>query len=222
MVATTAIAEDVGVEGRRRILAGAEAAAAVRRGIIRATRDLERWSHGAEWPCDVGCENLLQIRVAEEIATLLALHDLGPLRLEGRVSIVSEGGTSKLGRRVALLSDQQRADIAILSKAENVYAIIELKRKNDLGEWSKDLRKVRALLNRYGRNHGNHLRYGVVGAYLSAPTLLKLEARKARFSNLVERLEGRGKPVFERALNYNDEGGPEDYHFTAATVLMTP
>ena len=88
----------------RRILSSSEAAAAVRRGIVRAARDCELW--GGDWPTDRGCENLLQVRAAEELHLMLCGHGLGWVTLEEPVASVSCEGTRRRGRRFASMSDQ--------------------------------------------------------------------------------------------------------------------
>lgn len=166
----------------RRILTASEASAAIRRGIIRAARDCELW--GGDWPTDRGCENLLQVRAAEELHIALRQHGLGWVTLEEPVASVSGGGTRRRGRRFSGMTDQQRADLAIWSKSENIYAMVEMKRAEDDRSWRADLEKLARLVATYGRQHGNHLRYGVLGVYISRPVSEMVRLRSARLKAL--------------------------------------
>lgn len=151
----------------RRILGASEASAAIRSGIIHAARDCELW--GGDRPTDWGCENLVQVRAAEELDGALRQHGLGWVTLAEPVASVSGAGTRRRGARFSGMSNQQRADLAIWSKAKNVYAMIELKRAEDDRSWRADLEKLARLVATYGRRHGNHLRYSDFGAYISRP-----------------------------------------------------
>ncbi|SEJ80781.1 hypothetical protein SAMN05518849_11447 [Sphingobium sp. AP50] len=149
----------------RRILKSDEAAAAIWKGIVRAARDCERW--GGDWPTDRGCENLLQVRAAEELHEVLAGHKLGWLTLEQPLADIIWEGTSQRGRPQTGLSEQKRADIAIWSKSERIYAVAEIKRAEADRDWQLDLEKIARILSRYGRRQGNHMRYGILGVFIS-------------------------------------------------------
>jgi len=197
----------------RRILSAGEAASAVRRGIIRAARDCEQW--GGDWPSDRGCENLIQVRAAEELHEILNAFRLGWVTLEEPISNVSWAGTSRRGRRFSGMSDQQRADIAIWSKALNVYGLVEIKRAEDVRGWTSDLEKIARLTSTFGRKHGNHLRYGVLGVYISGSNGNLVRRRAANLKRLAIEVAGRfglqQRTSFDaEALHYfrgGDDGG---------------
>lgn len=207
----------------RRILQPGEAAGAVRRGILRAARDCERW--GGDWPSDRGCENLIQVRAAEELHEVLSSFHLGWVTLEEPVSNVSWAGTTKRGRRYVGMSDQQRADIAIWSRSENVYGLVEMKRAEDVRGWLGDLEKLSRLLSTYGRRHGNHLRYGVLGAYISGPNASVVRRRAARLRahavDVAVRFSLRHRTTFDPvALHHFGGGGEDGWTCGAATVEL--
>ncbi|WP_294394646.1 hypothetical protein [uncultured Sphingomonas sp.] len=206
----------------RRILAASEASAAIRRGIIRAARDCELW--GGDWPTDRGCENLLQVRAAEELHVALRQHGLGWVTLEEPVASVSGGGTRRRGRRFSGMSDQQRADLAIWSRAENIYAMVELKRAEDDRSWRADLEKLARLVATYGRQHGNHLRYGVLGVYISRPTGELVRLRGARLKALAAetaaRFGLRHRTILDEAVHCYQGGEEDGWTCGAASVEL--
>lgn len=206
----------------RRILSSSEAAAAVRRGIVRAARNCELW--GGDWPTDRGCENLLQVRAAEELHLVLCGHGLGWVTLEEPVASVSCEGTRRRGRRFAGMSDQQRADIAIWSKAERIYAMVELKRVEDGRSWVGDLEKLARLVATYGRRHGNHLRYGLLGVYVSRPNAELVRQRGALLRELAAgvaaRFGLRQRTVFDGSLHHYQGGCGDGWTCGAASVEL--
>lgn len=173
----------------RRILGSAEAAAAVRRGVLAAARDCERW--GNDWPSDRGCENLIQVRAAEQLHEQLARFRLGWVTLEEPIANVSWGGTSKRGRPFLGMRDTQRADIAIWSRSDNIYGLVEMKRAEDTRGWECDLKKLSRLLCTYGRCRGNHLRYGILGAFVSGSNGVVARNRAARLTDLAAQVADR-------------------------------
>jgi hypothetical protein len=167
---------------RSRILDPVLAAAAIRRGIVRAAQDCELW--GGDWPTDRGCENLLQVRAAEELFALMRQQGLGQLTLEQSLVDVTYNGTSKRGRRYTGMTDQQRADIAIWTKANEIYGLVEIKRGEADRQWRDDLVKLAKQLKTYCRAQGCHLRYGIFGAYISCPSHAGIDHRGARLTKI--------------------------------------
>lgn len=220
---TTAAATYQQLGPLRRVLSAEEAAAAVRRGIVQAAADCEKWSN--DWPSDRGCENLIQVRAAEELHKGLSANRLGWVTLEEPVSSVSWAGTRKRGKRFAGMRDTQRADLAVSSRSDNIYGLVEIKRSEDLRGWRADLTKLSRLLCTYGRNHRNHLRFGILGAYLSGPSLLAVKNRAARLKMVAAEAAEQFKLVQRTSfdsggVHYFQGGGDEGWTCGAATVEL--
>lgn len=208
----------------RRILKPEEAAAAIRKGIVRAARDCEKW--GGDWPTDRGCENLLQVRAAEELHELLASFNLGWLTLEQPLADIIWEGTSQRGRPLAGITAQKRADIAIWSKAERIYAIAEIKRAEAGRDWLSDLEKIARILDRYGRHQGNHVRYVILGVFISRRrgdllaergTALRLLAK-----DVASRFGLKQRTIFDEGDLHHYQGGDAGgWTCGAATVVFS-
>ena len=208
----------------RRILKSDEAAAAIRKGIVRAARDCERW--GGDWPTDRGCENLLQVRAAEELHELLTGFKLGWLTLEQPLGDIIWEGTCQRGRPLAGITEQKRADIAIWSKAERIYAIAEIKRAEADRDWLGDLEKIARIVDRYGRHQGNHVRYGILGVFISRRRGDLLAERgnalKALAKDVAGRFGLRQRTSFnEGDLHYFQDGDGGGWTCGAATVVLS-
>lgn len=207
----------------RRVLSSDEAAAAVRRGIVRAAADCELWSN--DWPSDRGCENLIQVRATEELHKVLSANRLGWVTLEEPISNVSWAGTSKRGRRFVGMRDTQRADVAVWSRSDNIYGLVEIKRSEDARGWRADLEKLSRLLCTYGRNNENHLRFGVLGAYLSGPNKLTVKNKVARLklvaAEVAEQFKLLQRTSFDDGGVHYFQGGDDDgWTCGAATVQL--
>lgn len=207
---------------RRRILFPQEAAAAVRRGIIRAARDCEMW--GGDWPSDRGCENLLQVRAADEIHTVMSDYSLGWVTLEEPMSNLTEGGTRKRGRPHLSMTDQQRADIAIWTRSYEIYALIEIKRTGSAVNWESDLHKLGKLLNRYGRRSGRSLRYAVFGAFISSKSGAEIKSRLGFLNEIARSVATKyglsAKTELDEDKHYWSKKGVDDWTCSAASVIF--
>lgn len=169
------------------ILPAAATLDAINKGILRSILDCERW--GLVWPSDRGCENLLQVRCAEEIARLKNRHDnndeatcsRGWITLEENYSSIKDHGSSKRGRPFNSITGQQRADIA-LWKDEVIYCVVEIKRHQDPVGWAVDIEKISQNLNMYSQYRNNYLKYVAFGAYLysNSEDGLKEKIRKVK------------------------------------------
>ncbi|MES2046705.1 MAG: hypothetical protein V4475_22770 [Pseudomonadota bacterium] len=190
---------------------------------MRAVRDYEEW--GNEWPSDRGCENLLQVRAAEEIHGALKAHGIGWLTLEQCVSEVSQQGTPRRGRYYQGMTDRQRVDVAVWSGACNIYGLIEIKREESTRAWRSDVTKLSRMLATFHRGRGNHLRWAVFGALLTTNSARVAEAREKRLREV----------ACEVASNYGlgwrvdvdvdrqrwNEGDQDGLSCGTATVILT-
>ncbi|RVT93467.1 hypothetical protein [Sphingomonas crocodyli] len=209
---------------KRRILRPDEAAAAIRNGIVRAARDCERW--GGEWPTDRGCENLLQVRAAEELHEQMASLGLGWLTLEQPLATIIDEGTAKLGRPHAGLSPQKRADIAIWNKADQIYGVVEIKRAERDRDWQSDLEKLARILARYSRSHKNYIRYCILGVFISQRCSELVNERGKSLekiaATIANRFELKHSTIFDMDnIHHWDGGGADDWICGAATVVLS-
>jgi hypothetical protein len=209
--------------GQRRILSPIEAATAVRRGIMLAVRDCEEW--GGDWPSDRGCENLLQVRAAEEIHGTLKALGIGWLTLEQCVSVVSGQGPAHRGRRFDGMSDRRRVDVAVWSGADNIYGIVEIKRAESSRAWSSDITKLSRMLATYHRGRGNHLRWAVFGALLTTSSDRVMEARRARFQDIAHDVTAkyrlRCRVYFDADRHRWDADDQDGLSCAAATAILS-
>jgi hypothetical protein len=209
---------------RRRILPADEAAAAVRAGIVRAARDCEAW--GGDWPSDRGCENLLQVRAAEELHARMSRAGLGWLTLEEPFATIIEEGTTMRGRPRNGITNQKRADIAIKSKADRIYGVIEIKRAERDHHWRGDLEKLARIVSRYSRVQGNHVRYGILGVYISKESreLVDERAKALKYlaRSVASEFELKQRTLYDREAVHHWDGGTADgWTCGAATVTLT-
>jgi len=169
---------------------------------------------------------VLQVRAAEQLHRALAAQGLGSVTLEEPVSNISSEGTSKRGRRFAELSDQRRVDLAIWSRGELIYGIVEVKRAQNERDWEGDLIKICRLIDTYGRSRGNHLRYGVLGAFLATPTGAATRARARELAALSQRIVGgvglvATVGVESEPVHWCENGRDNDWTSLAASVIVS-
>ena len=164
------------------------------------------------------------MRAAAELFEVLQKHGLGLVSLEGPVASVSAERTSRRGRRFAGMSDQQRADLAVWSKAGRIYGLIEVKPAEQERDWLCDLEKLARLVVTYGRRHGNHLRCGLLGAYIAHPNASGAQLRKVRLEMLAgqvaKRFGLRQRTLLNPALHFLRGGDADDWTCGAATVEL--
>ena len=164
-------------------------------GVGAACKEYGKWSSG-ESIHDRGVESLLVSWIARRIIKKWKDHrKMAYLSLETPFSEVKEKSRrdqrngappkrpSARGPRPKVLRGLPRADLVLYTPADRVSGIIEVKRKWQPSSCHKDLKRLRALVSRYGpRNNGTVQMGFLVTMVVVAPLDLKTKIKEIRTS----------------------------------------
>ena len=159
-----------------------EVLASIQNGIRLGCHSFSKWSEGHTIN-DYGAEGILVTHICGQIGRVLA-HEPGRYLTVEEAFWNIDAGTEKRGRKPKILSDQNRVDICLWNDVSPV-AVIEVKRKFDDRSCTKDVRRVEALLDRYGRHNGGTLQFGC----FAFPTVYFDPVPKEQFGDIRSTLE---------------------------------
>lgn len=147
---------------------------AIGKGIDVANKTYDKWSNGL-WLSDSGIENLLSVKVAEEIVKdkeSLNLMKGESIRLETTFKEIEEysNAPKKKGPKLDILKPNHRADITLWHKNETIAAIIEIKRCWNKRTCGNDLERLTKIIGNYGKPRSGTGKFGVLANFIAEKT----------------------------------------------------
>lgn len=149
------------------MLGADQAAQHVLAGTMAAAKTYDRWSGGL-WLSESGCESLIVATVARRLASANAAGDHGAITLETQLSAIRQDVRRPAPGRIRdALANSKRVDLALWSKVDRPYGIIEIKRAQIAKLWDDDLEELISLVDVYGLRRGGGVRFGILGGWFS-------------------------------------------------------
>lgn len=169
---------------------------AILTGVHAANVEYEEWSNGW-WVTDSAVEGLVGASVARSLNEVLSEDE--SLAMELPIGVIQEWSEANRprGRPRATLTGRRRADIVVLDRNERPICVVEVKRYWDRTTCFADLKRIRDLLLRCGKQHNGSLKRGflaftLVKKALRSPTA---RARTAEQGKVIERIVGDKFPL---------------------------
>ncbi len=123
---------------------------------------------GGTWISDMGVESYVSVSIANSVFSILNKFypGRGFVRLEEPLVSFYEynRGLNKPGRIPDALRNYGRADIALWNN-DKLVGTIEVKRKWSLSEFEKDYKRLKELVNRYGKIRSGDLQYAAFASF---------------------------------------------------------
>ena len=169
-------------------------------GVQDANKRYEKWSRGG-WVSDSGVEGHVVSTVAEKLHGVVS--GMGSIELEVPFGSIleSSGAESPPGRPRKNLNARNRADIVILTKKWRPVYIIEIKRSWHETKCLKDLKRIRDLILRCGRQKNGSVGAGFLAFLLEGWETADMTAEQCLKSQVKEISGAIGDRFNEREMN---------------------
>jgi len=201
-----------------------QAAEHVRKSVMLAAKTYERWTGGA-WLWDSGCESLMVATAGRRFAQANVAGNHGVVTLETPLSAVRDSlKIAPRGRIRKAIANGKRADIALWSRTDRPYGVIEIKRSQDLALWQSDLEELVSLLEVYGLRAGGAVRFGIVGGWVARKGRKRLQTAVDALREKTDTLcRGRVCPRLEAGprRHWDPSDRTEEHVYQAVTVTVT-
>ncbi len=141
---------------------------AIHEGVFSAHNKYEEWS-GGDWIGDFGVEGFLVSEISSKIREYQKDGEYICLELPFKDIAIWSGARKRQGRPFKAMRSRRRTDVVLLNKQEAPIHAIEVKRRWERKECTKDIDKLHSLVASLSSRHGGSLKSGFLVIYYSGP-----------------------------------------------------